>query len=132
MTTTTIEIPAYAYNIIIAALYTSARADAEKGWDALARQDRAMAQTLRELNGESDEDGMLHSDRTEVGATCYCDQRDDDEIALYLKADELKAIEWALGNVTFGDLEDSHEDAGNVMSVHRAICEVQDKILDTE
>jgi len=95
------------------AVYMAAKYAFNKGHDALGNVRMDLSVEIDRLNPDEVE-------LTEVGATCDCDQRDADEIPVYLKAFELGALATYLERTTFGDLDDSD----NVNHLHRAIKEV--------
>lgn len=55
-----------------------------------------------------------------TGADCHCDQRDADEIPVYLKAEEIRIVAMAVANITFGMIEDDMD----ILDVHKTIKEV--------
>ena len=63
---------------------------------------------------------------TEVGALCHCGQRDAHEIAVYLTADELLAVQACLNDVTMGSMPDGH----TTLNLWKAIQEIDDVIVD--
>ena len=110
----TIQIPAFSYNFVLASLYQSSVQDRGRGYSALADRLHNTAKEIEELNGR-DENTL-----TEVGADCHCDQRDADEIPVYLKADEIRVACMAMANITFGMIPDDMD----ILTVHRAIKEI--------
>lgn len=95
-------------------LYIAAKHARQAGHNALAGRRMQDRDAIRALNT-----GETLPELTEVGAVCHCEQRDADEIAVYLKADELLAVEWMMNRVTFGDLDEDVDP----LHLHRAMQE---------
>jgi hypothetical protein len=78
---------------------------------ALAEERREQALVIEETNEDQN-------------TVCDCEQRDPNEIACYLQPDELDAVLWSIGRVTFGDLkEDENVD---ILAVHTAYRELEE------
>jgi hypothetical protein len=92
------------------------------GWVALSDEAFKLGQQIEDANGGLTEDELPPSGE---GCHCDCENRDADEIAVYLDAHEMLAIQWALHDVRFGDLED---DQVRVVDLYRGMRELDDII----
>jgi len=124
MSMRTIKIPEGSYNTIMSAIYSMSSSHRDNGWDALSDEAFKLGEQLEVANGGLTED-MLP--RVSDGCHCDCANRDADEIAVYLDAHEMLAIQWALHKVRFGDLED---DQVRVVELYRGMREL-DEVIET-
>ena len=110
-------------NICNAMLYASADIASRK--PQISSRWFAAQKDIMEANPDVDvwADG---SELTEVGADCDCDGRDADEIAVYLKADELMALVHIMERVTIGDMTDE-DDPVSIWKATRELQAVADR-----
>jgi len=109
---------------VISAMFAASTYARASGRENLAH---ARVQSAIDLQGANDpreqprDTVTVDLDLTEVGAECDCDGRDANEIAVYLKADELIALDRLLALITFGDLTDQID----ILHLYRAMKEIE-------